>query len=102
MLRRFIFQQCVERRFGLPCVRFDRVKLLHGYSARHVGRQLLALFWSECRLPLDRTNNRSPFSASQIAASRSCPRPAGEWYVNVHTQANPNGEIRGQVMPPKN
>ena len=26
---------------------------------------------------------------------------AGEWYVNVHTQANPNGEIRGQVMPPK-
>jgi hypothetical protein len=26
---------------------------------------------------------------------------AGEWYVNVHTQANPNGEIRGQVKPPK-
>jgi len=25
----------------------------------------------------------------------------GEWYVNVHTQANPNGEIRGQVTPPK-
>ena len=27
---------------------------------------------------------------------------AGEWYINVHTQANPNGEIRGQVTPPKN
>jgi hypothetical protein len=26
---------------------------------------------------------------------------AGEWYVNVHTQANPKGEIRGQVIPPK-
>jgi hypothetical protein len=26
---------------------------------------------------------------------------AGEWYINVHTQANPSGEIRGQVMPPK-
>jgi hypothetical protein len=26
---------------------------------------------------------------------------AGEWYVNVHTQANQGGEIRGQVIPPK-
>jgi hypothetical protein len=26
---------------------------------------------------------------------------AGEMYINVHTKNNPNGEIRGQVMPPK-
>ena len=26
---------------------------------------------------------------------------AGEWYINVHTQANPGGEVRGQVVPPK-
>ena len=26
---------------------------------------------------------------------------AGEWYINVHTEANPGGEIRGQVTPPK-
>jgi hypothetical protein len=26
---------------------------------------------------------------------------AGKWYVNLHTQAHPAGEIRGQVMPPK-
>ena len=24
---------------------------------------------------------------------------AGRWYVNLHTQANPGGEIRGQVIP---
>jgi CHRD domain-containing protein len=26
---------------------------------------------------------------------------AGEWYINVHTQDHPSGEIRGQVIPPK-
>lgn len=26
---------------------------------------------------------------------------AGEWYINLHTKANPGGEIRGQVVPPK-
>lgn len=24
---------------------------------------------------------------------------AGKWYVNLHTAANPDGEIRGQLMP---
>jgi hypothetical protein len=26
---------------------------------------------------------------------------AGDWYVNVHTESHPAGEIRGWVIPPK-
>ena len=26
---------------------------------------------------------------------------AGQWYINVHTTMHPDGEIRGQVQPPK-
>ncbi len=26
---------------------------------------------------------------------------AGDWYINVHTEDHPPGEVRGQVVPPK-
>jgi len=26
---------------------------------------------------------------------------AGDWYINVRTKDHPEGEVRGQVVPPK-
>lgn len=37
----------------------------------------------------------APIDAAQLAALRS-----GRYYINIHTPANPGGEIRGQVAPP--
>lgn len=33
-----------------------------------------------------------------ITAAQKAELLAGKWYVNLHTAANPEGEIRGQVM----
>jgi CHRD domain len=43
--------------------------------------------------PITGTATLNPEQAKQFSA--------GEWYVNVHSQAHPAGEIRGQVVPPK-
>ena len=40
----------------------------------------------------------SPISGSkQLTAAQITELKAGLWYVNLHTAANPGGEIRGQV-----
>jgi CHRD domain len=43
--------------------------------------------------PMKGTATLTPDQAKQFSA--------GEWYVNVHSQSHPAGEIRGQVLPPK-
>jgi hypothetical protein len=43
--------------------------------------------------PITGTATLTPEQAKQFTS--------GEWYVNVHTQSHPAGEIRGQVVPPK-
>jgi hypothetical protein len=32
-----------------------------------------------------------------LTASQAADLSAGKWYVNLHTAANPGGEVRGQV-----
>jgi len=36
--------------------------------------------------------------SATLTAAQVADLTAGKWYVNVHTAANPGGEIRGQVM----
>jgi len=36
--------------------------------------------------------------SATLTAAQIADLTAGKWYVNVHTAANPGGEIRGQVM----
>jgi hypothetical protein len=47
-------------------------------------------------------NAASPFSGqATLTDAQIADLKKGLWYVNVHTAANPGGEIRGQVMPAK-
>ncbi len=36
-----------------------------------------------------------------LTADQAAQFTAGQWYINLHTQAHPGGEIRAQVIPPK-
>jgi hypothetical protein len=45
------------------------------------------------------TVSKSPIKgAATLTDAQSADLLAGNWYVNIHTAANPKGEIRGQVV----
>jgi len=37
--------------------------------------------------------------SATLTEAQAAQLTSGMWYVNIHTQANPGGEIRGQVLP---
>ena len=48
------------------------------------------------------TGKTSPMDGSAtLTAAQEADLLAGKWYINVHTDANKNGEIRGQVVKAK-
>jgi hypothetical protein len=48
--------------------------------------------------PISVTGQPTDNGAVTLTSAQMDDLLAGRWYVNVHTAANPNGEIRGQMM----
>jgi hypothetical protein len=69
---------------------------IHGPAAE--GKNGPVVIW----LSKQGTSAASPISGQATLTPEQAQQfAAGEWYINVHTQAHPAGEIRGQLMPPK-
>ncbi|MEL7387596.1 MAG: CHRD domain-containing protein [Pseudomonadota bacterium] len=47
----------------------------------------------------DAGNGMYMLEETDISPSALAALTNGEWYLNVHTTANPNGEVRGQIVP---
>jgi hypothetical protein len=72
--------------------------MAHFHGPAKAGQNAPPVIWlstqgSTPANPIAGTATLTPDQAQQFQA--------GEWYVNVHTQSHPAGEIRGQVLPPK-
>jgi len=66
----------------------------HFHGPAEAGKNAGVQIWiSEKGKPID-----SPFKGSvKLTDAQAADLVAGQWYVNIHTKANPGGELRGQL-----
>jgi CHRD domain len=74
------------------------ITMAHFHGPAKQGQNAPVVIWlstqgSPPANPMTGTATLTPDQAKQFSA--------GEWYVNVHSQSHPAGEIRGQVIRPK-
>lgn len=73
--------------------------MAHFHGPAKVGQNAPPVIWlsTQCSPPTNPMTGSATLTPEQAQQFS-----AGEWYINVHTQSHPAGEIRGQVIPPKN
>lgn len=55
---------------------------------------------AKVQVPIDKNALPSPINGeATLSEDQATDLMAGKYYFNVHTEKNPTGEIRGQVMP---
>ena len=76
----------------------SQVTMAHFHGPAKQGQNGPVVIW----LTVQGATPSNPIAGSATLTPEQAKQfSAGEWYVNVHTQSHPAGEIRGQVIPPK-
>jgi CHRD domain len=74
------------------------VTMAHFHGPAKPGQNAPVVIW----LTVQGTPPSNPIKGSATLTPEQAQQfSAGDWYINVHTQSHPAGEIRGQVIPPK-
>jgi len=77
----------------------SQVTMAHFHGPAPAGKNAAVKIWLSQKGNMEVT---SPFSGqATLSPDEAKMFEAGDMYINVHTKDNPNGEIRGQVVPPK-
>ncbi|WP_250450231.1 CHRD domain-containing protein [Caballeronia sp. ATUFL_M2_KS44] len=70
------------------------ITMAHFHGPAPVGQN------AKVQVPVDKHSLASPMKGqATLTEQQVTDLMAGQWYFNIHTQENPTGELRGQVMP---